>query len=139
MPEALSNEEIGFLLDVLDLARHGQTERLAELLDAGVPVNLTNAVGDSLLILAAYHGQPETVRLLLERGADTARVNDRGQTALAAAVFRQDADIVNALLAAGADPHHGGRPAVEIARFFELEEMLRLLGQRPEPSPAEDR
>jgi uncharacterized protein len=56
-------------------------------------------------------------------------VNDRSQTALAAAVFRRDAGIVNALLAAGADPHHGGRSAVETARFFELEEMLRLLGQ----------
>lgn len=136
MPEALSDEEIGFLLEVLDLARQGRTDRLAELLDAGVPVNLTNAAGDSLLILAAYHGQPETVRLLLDRGADTARVNDRGQTALAAAVFRQDAGIVEALLAAGADPCHGGRSAVEVARFFGLQEMLRLLGQPPSPPTA---
>ncbi len=134
MPEALSDEEIGFLLEVLDLARHGRTERLAELLEVGVPVNLTNAAGDSLLILAAYHGQGETVRLLLDRGADTARVNDRGQTALAAAVFGQDRGIVEALLAAGADPHHGGRSAVEIARFFELEEMLGLLRQVPPKS-----
>ncbi|MEO6501793.1 MAG: ankyrin repeat domain-containing protein [Jatrophihabitantaceae bacterium] len=139
MPEALSDDEIGFLLDVLDLARHGRTERLAELLEAGVPANLTNAAGDSLLILAAYHGQSETLRLLLGRGADTARVNDRGQTALAAAVFRQDAGIVEMLLAAGADPHHGGRSAVEIARFFQLEEMLRLLGQHPAEDGAQPR
>ncbi|MEO6503567.1 MAG: ankyrin repeat domain-containing protein [Jatrophihabitantaceae bacterium] len=132
MPEALSDSEIGFLLDVLELARHGRTERLAELLDGGVPVNLTNAAGDSLLILAAYHCQDETVRLLLDRGADTARVNDRGQTALAAAVFRQATAIVEMLLAAGADPHHGGRSAVEIATFFDLEEMLGLLRQPPE-------
>jgi ankyrin repeat protein len=133
MAEALSDEEIRFLLDVLDLARNGHTERLAELLDAGVPVNLTNSAGDSLLILAAYHGQGETVRLLLDRGADTARVNDRGQTALAAAVFRQDRGIVEALLAAGADPHHGGRSAVEIAQFFELTEMQALLrGESPQ-------
>jgi hypothetical protein len=131
MPETLSDDEIGFLLDVLDLARQGRTERLAELLDAGVPVNLTNAAGDSLLILAAYHRHAETVRLLLDRGADTARVNDRGQTALAAAVFGRDRGIVEALLAAGADPHHGGRSAVEIARFFELEDMQRLLAEHP--------
>lgn len=127
MPEALSDDEIGFLLEVLDLARAGATDQLAELLDAGVPVNLTNATGDSLLILAAYHSQQETVRLLLERGADTARVNDRGQTALGAAVFRQATGIVELLLAAGADPHHGGRSAIEVARFFQLEDMLRLL------------
>ena len=35
MPEALSDDEIGFLLEVLDLARNGRTERLAKLLDAG--------------------------------------------------------------------------------------------------------
>jgi ankyrin repeat protein len=127
VPEALSDDEIGFLLEVLDLARAGDTERLAEMLDAGVPVNLTNAGGDSLLILAAYHAHEDTVRLLLDRGADTARVNDRGQTALGAAVFRQAGGIVELLLAAGADPHHGGRSAVEVARFFQLEEMLRLL------------
>lgn len=131
MPEALSDDEIGFLLEVLDLARAGDTEQLAELLDAGVPVNLTNAGGDSLLILAAYHSHQETVRLLLDRGADTERVNDRGQTALGAAVFRQATGIVELLLAAGADPHHGGRPAVEVARFFQLEDMLRLLGGTP--------
>jgi ankyrin repeat protein len=127
MPEALSDDEIGFLLEVLDLARTGDTEQLAELLDAGVPVNLTNAAGDSLLILAAYHAHQDMVRLLLDRGADTARVNDRGQTALGAAVFRQAGGIVELLLAAGADPRHGGRSAIEVARFFQLEEMLRLL------------
>jgi ankyrin repeat protein len=127
VPEALSDEEIRFLLDVVDLARNGDTERLTGLLDAGVPVNLTNAAGDSLLILAAYHGHDDTVRLLLDRGADTARVNDRGQTALAAAVFRQSRSIVESLLAAGADPHHGGRSAIEVASFFGLTELLELL------------
>ena len=130
MPDPLSDDEIGLLLEVLDLARAGDTEGLAELLDAGVPVNLTNAGGDSLLILAAYHAHQDTVRLLVERGADTERVNDRGQTALGAAVFRQDGAIVELLLAAGADPRHGGRSAIEVARFFQLEEMLRLLGER---------
>jgi ankyrin repeat protein len=137
MPEALSDDEIGFLLEVVDLARVGDTEQLAELLAAGVPVNLTNATGDSLLILAAYHSHQETVRLLLERGADTARVNDRGQTALGAAVFRQATGIVELLLAAGADPRHGGRSALEVARFFQLEDMLRLLepaGEQAGPS-----
>jgi ankyrin repeat protein len=127
MPEALSDEEITFLLDVLDLARNGHTERLAGLLDAGVPVNLTNAAGDSMLILASYHRHEDTVRLLLDRGADTARVNDRGQTALAAAVFGQSRGIVEMLLAAGADPQHGGRSAIDVARFFGLTEMLGLL------------
>ena len=96
-------------------------------LDAGVPVNLTNDKGDTLLILAAYHGHDETVAALLDRGADHSRANDRGQTALAAAVFRQSTDIVRRLLAAGADPDAGGPSARATAIFFELPEMVGLL------------
>jgi hypothetical protein len=123
----LTDDELAFLQGAFDLAREGQGEKLAEYVDAGLPVNLTNSGGDTLLILAAYHDHPETVRLLLERGADHSRVNDRGQTALGAAVFRRSADSVGALLAAGADPDHGGRSAHEVAVFFELEDMQQLL------------
>ncbi len=110
-----------------DLAREGRTAELAEYVDAGVPVNLTNSAGDTLLILAAYHVHPDTVRALLDRGADHARVNDRGQTALGAAVFRQSDESVRALTAAGADPDGGGRSAREVAAFFGLGEMASLL------------
>ncbi|GAA1611803.1 ankyrin repeat domain-containing protein [Kribbella sancticallisti] len=126
----LTESELDYLRSLFDLARGGETEQLTATVDAGVPVNLTNSTGDTLLILAAYHQHPETVRALLDRGADTARVNDRGQTALAAAVFRQSADSVNQLLAAGADPALGTRSALDIASFFELPEMLELLTQR---------
>src|SRR4051812_3695646 len=94
--------------EVFDLARGGMTEELGEYVDAGVPVNLTNDKGDTLLILAAYHGHPATVAALLARGADHGRANDRGQTALAAAVFKQSAETVEHLLEAGADPDAGG-------------------------------
>lgn len=130
MTESLSEEELEFLRSMFDLARAGRTDELAAAVDAGLPVNLTNGGGDSLLILAAYHDHPETVRALLDRGADTARVNDRGQTALAAAVFRRSGENVGRLLAAGADPELGSRSAVAIARFFDLPEMLALLTNR---------
>ena len=103
----LTDDEMAFLQGAFDRARDGDTSRLAEYVDAGLPVNLTNAAGDSLLILAAYHTHLETVRALLDRGADTDRVNDRGQTALSAAVFRRSGPIVSALLDAGADPAVG--------------------------------
>jgi ankyrin repeat protein len=112
---------------VFDLARGGATEELSAYVDAGVPVNLTNDKGDTLLILAAYHGHAETVGALLDRGSDHSRVNDRGQTALAAAVFRQSTDAVSRLLAAGADPDAGGPSARATAVFFELPEMSALL------------
>ncbi|MEU2704456.1 ankyrin repeat domain-containing protein [Micromonospora aurantiaca (nom. illeg.)] len=129
MPDELDDETIAFAHRMFDLARAGATEELAANVDAGLPVNLTNAKGDTLLILAAYHAHPDTVAALLARGADPARVNDRGQTALAAAVIRRQEAAVRALLDAGADPDHGGPSAVETARFFELPDMLALLGR----------
>lgn len=115
---------------VFDLARGGHTQELAEYLDAGVPVNLTNDKGDTLLILAAYHGHAETVGALLDRGADHSRANDRGQTALAAAVFKQSTGTVTRLLEAGADPDAGGPSARATAVFFELPAMVELLDAR---------
>ncbi|GAA1618834.1 ankyrin repeat protein [Actinoplanes couchii] len=126
MPE-LDEETIAFANRMFDLARSGDTEELAGQVAAGLPVNLTNAKGDTLLILAAYHNHPATVTALLELGADPGRVNDRGQTALAAAVFRQNAAMVTALLGAGADPDGGAPSAVATAEFFKLPEMAALL------------
>ena len=129
MSDALTPEELAFLQDTFDLARDGDLVDLVARLDAGVPVNLTNGAGDTLLILAAYHVHADVVRALLERGADHGRVNDKGQTALAAAVFRRDPDIVTDLLDAGADPDLGPRSAVTVATFFDLPEMLHLMGR----------
>jgi ankyrin repeat protein len=125
--EPIDPEIIELAGRVFDLARGGHTEELVAYVDAGVPANLTNDKGDSLLILAAYHAHPELVAALLARGADHSRVNDRGQTALGAAVFRQSAEAVRALLAAGADPDLGGQSARATATFFELAEMSELL------------
>jgi ankyrin repeat protein len=116
---------------VFDLARGGHTDELVAYVDAGVPVNLTNDKGDTLLILAAYHQHAGTVAALLARGADHSRVNDRGQTALAAAVFRQSAETVRHLLDAGADPDAGGPSARATAVFFELPAMTELLAGHP--------
>lgn len=127
MSAPLTEAELAFLRHVVDLAREGETAELMAMVDAGVPVNLTTAEGDSLLILAAYHTHADTVRALLARGADTARVNDRGQTAVGAAVFRRCEPAVRALLGAGADPGLGRQSAHAVAAVFELDDMRALL------------
>ncbi|WP_328476894.1 ankyrin repeat domain-containing protein [Actinoplanes sp. NBC_00393] len=119
----LDAETIAYAHRMFDLARSGATGELAAQVAAGLPANLTNDKGDTLLILAAYHDHPETVAALLELGADPERVNDRGQTALGAAVFRQNPETVKTLLAAGADPDSGAPTAA----FFGLPEMAALL------------
>ncbi len=126
--ESLDDETLAFAHRVFDLAREGTTAELAGLLDAGLPPNLTNDKGDMLLMLAAYQDHLDAVRMLLDHRADTARVNDRGQTALGAAVFRKSEASVHALLAHGADPGLGSPSARDVAVFFDLPEMLALLG-----------
>lgn len=127
MSSDLTESELEALRDVFEMARTGDLAHISELVAAGLPVNLTNGAGDTLLMLAAYHRHPDLVAALLEWGADTSRINDRGQTALGAAVFRRSTASVEALLRAGADPSSGPRSALEVAAVFELPDMLALL------------
>ncbi|ASD22943.1 hypothetical protein B7495_13270 [Cryobacterium sp. LW097] len=110
-----------------ELARDGRTGPLGEMLDAGVPLDLVNGRGDSLLIVAAYGQHGETVRELLRRGADTAVVNTMGQTALACAVFRGNEPILLDLLQAGADPDLGSHSGIQIADQFALPRMRAVI------------
>ena len=119
--------------DVIELAnrafaaaRAGRTDELAALLTAGVPVNLCNEAGDTLVMLASYHGNLAAVKTLIDRGADANRANDRGQTPLAGAVFKAEDEIVTALLDGGADPFAGQPSAVDTARMFGRHELLAL-------------
>lgn len=113
---------------VFDLARHGDTDTLAAYVDAGVPANLTNDSGDSLVMLASYYGHVSAVHALIQRGADVDRANDRGQTPLAGAVFKGEQDVITALVEAGADPAAGTPSAIDTARVFGRTELLSLFG-----------
>jgi ankyrin repeat protein len=128
MSEAPDPEVVEFATKIFDLARKGGTEALIAYVDAGVPANLTNDRGDSLVMLAAYHGHADAVRALLARGAEADRINDRGQTPLAGAVFKGEQEVIEVLLAAGADPAAGTPSAVDTARMFAKAELLELFG-----------
>ncbi len=118
MGDAPGPEMVELAHQMFDLARQGESERLAAYVDAGVPANLTDAQGNTLLMLAAYHGHATTVTRLAGLGADVDRVNDRGQSPLAGAVFKDEQDVVRALLAAGADPDAGSPTARDTAAMF---------------------
>ncbi|MGW7267890.1 ankyrin repeat domain-containing protein [Streptomyces sp. NPDC054842] len=128
MSEAPDPEVVELATKIFDLARRGETEALVEYVDAGVPADLTNDRGDTLVMLAAYHGHADTVRALLERGAEADRINDRGQTPLAGAVFKGEEAVIRVLLDAGADPAAGTPSAVDTARMFARTELLELFG-----------
>ncbi|WP_232548143.1 ankyrin repeat domain-containing protein [Propioniciclava soli] len=103
---------------LFDLARAGDAARLAAYVDAGAPVDLTDADGNTLLMLAAYHGQAATVAALVERGADVDALNGRGQSPLAGAVFKGEDAVIDVLRAAGASPDAGTPTARATAAMF---------------------
>lgn len=116
---------------VFDMARTGDTARLAACVDAGVPADVTNDHGDTLLMLAAYHGHVSAVRMLLEHGADPNVLNGRGQSPLAGAVFKAEAEVVRTLLDGGADAEAGTPSARATAEMFGHTRFLEWF--RPSP------
>ena len=121
-------ETLALAHKLFDAARQGDSALLSGDLAAGAPATLTNAAGDTLLMLAAYHGHTDTVRLILQHGGDANGANDRGQTPLAGAVFKGYAEVAQALLEAGADPDAGTPSARAAAQMFERKDILALLG-----------
>ncbi|MBP2320906.1 ankyrin repeat protein [Kibdelosporangium banguiense] len=113
-----------------DAARCGDAPALEELVGAGIPVNLSNEAGDTLIMLAAYHGHAAAVSCLVKLGADANKANDRGQTPIAGAVFKAADEVVKALLAGGADPFAGTPSAVDTARMFGRAELLALFERK---------
>ncbi|WP_319464000.1 hypothetical protein [Micromonospora sp. RTP1Z1] len=64
MTDDLDAETLAFAHRMFDLTRGGATEELAEYVDAGLPVNMTNDKGDTLLLDAGAdpdHGNPSAV------------------------------------------------------------------------------
>jgi ankyrin repeat protein len=111
---------------LMDLARQGAAE-LITYIDEGAPVNLTDSVGNTLVLLASYHGHAELTSALLARGADPNLANDKAQTPLSGAIFKGDPEIIRALVAGGADPSLGRPSAYETAQYFQREDLLALL------------
>lgn len=102
---------------VFDLARQG-ADVLLDLVDAGLPVELADQAGNTLLMLAAYHGHATLTAGLAERGADVNRLNGNHQAPLAGAVFKNEADVIRVLVEHGADPDAGTPSARATAQMF---------------------
>lgn len=102
---------------LFDLARQG-ADVLLDLVDAGLPVDLADDAGNTLLMLATYHGHAELTEGLAERGADVNRLNSKDQAPLAGAVFKDETDVIRVLIEHGADPDAGNPSARATAQMF---------------------
>ncbi len=112
---------------IFDRARAGEADRLAACIEAGASADLSDARGNSLLMLAAYHGHARTVQILIEHGATVDAMNHRGQTPLAGAVFKGYEDVVRVLVDHGADPRAGTPSPWDTATFFDQADLLEVL------------
>ena len=127
-PSSLPPAALDLATKLFNLSRTGSTPLLRTYLSAGIPKNLTNSQGDTLLMLASYHGHAETAKMLLEQGADANVLNDRGQSVIAGAVFKGWDDVVRVLYQGGAEPELGQPSAVDCARMFKRASCLKLFG-----------
>jgi len=129
----ISNEEARYVelqLMALDFARQGETESLAAMLRAGLPVNLADAKGQSLLMLASYHGHFDTAQLLLatERMWIAATIADRRP--LGGVAFKGYENIAVLLLKHGADinaDNGAGMTPIMYASLFGRAKAVELL------------
>ncbi|MEF2550670.1 ankyrin repeat domain-containing protein [Aurantimonas sp. A2-1-M11] len=120
-------ETLALAAMVFEAARRGDAVAMADFLDKGLPPNLRNDKGDSLLMLASYHGHVELTQLLLTRGADPSLTNDRGQTPLAGAAFKGETGIAQLLLDHGASVDGtgpDGRTPLMMAAMFNRTAMV---------------
>ncbi|KJR85804.1 ankyrin [Sporothrix schenckii 1099-18] len=124
-PQGLPDEAIALASRLYNGARAGDLALFQQALPAGLPANLANEKGDSLLMLAAYYGHANLVRLLLHHGADPNRLNDKGQSPLAGAVFKAEDAVIEALLEGGADPEFGSPTPLETIVMFRQEDKWR--------------
>lgn len=114
-----TDEMIQVALELFDACREGQTERVLAYVDAGVPVDLTDHQGNTLLMLAAYHGHTALVEGLAARGAGVDTANDRDQVAVAGALFKGYDEIVAVLVRHGADLDVGTPTGRDAAAMFD--------------------
>ena len=130
---SLPPEALALAAKLFDLARQGDLATLTPYLAAGIPANLTNSSGDTLLMLASYYNHAPLVSHLLSRGADPNVLNDKGQSPLAGAVFKGYEEVVKVLVEEGkADIRNGHPNAVDTAAMFKKWECAKFMGVEEE-------
>ena len=68
--------------DIFSYARHGRCNDIERLLDRGIPLNVRDEYGNTLLTIACQNGNKKVAKLVLRRGADINIRNHKGNTPL---------------------------------------------------------
>ena len=112
-------------------AEAGKTASIAELLDAGLDVDIRDKSRRTALHCATVSGNPHVIRLLLKGGAQVDAICDQHYTSLRyAVVWEHSLKVIRTLLENGADTEtrsHSGLTVLHHAAVMDLEEVLALL------------
>uniref|UniRef100_A0A1I7TQL8 ANK_REP_REGION domain-containing protein n=1 Tax=Caenorhabditis tropicalis TaxID=1561998 RepID=A0A1I7TQL8_9PELO len=97
---------LSFVREALQSINMNKTERVCQLIRAGVPVDSvdTPQTKNTLLNWAADFATAEVVKALLTNGASVDLANSKDETPLHSAILKADPEVVKILLAAGANP-----------------------------------
>eukprot|EP00944_MAST-04C_sp_MAST-4C-sp1_P005003 g5003.t1 len=102
---------------VLSAARHGRVQEVGAYLDQGVPVNIRDKFGNTILAIACQNGLKKMAKLALRRGADINSRNYKGNTPLHFCFTYGYGDTLGQyLISKGADPsikNHQGTTCYE--------------------------
>ncbi len=117
----------------------GDTQSVRVLLAYRANVNAANNDGNTAMLYAARYNHPETVLALLapltmQYRADINMQNKKGETALYWAALKGYAPVVKILLANDADKTlktTDGQTAMDVAKKYKREEVIKLLKMRP--------
>jgi ankyrin repeat protein len=125
-------------------ARDGQGEVIYDLLTQGVPVDATDGIGWTALMLAAKHCRKLAAQLLLDAGANVNQRNESGNTPLVYAVKSGCTEIVELLLERGADINYRGDKGDRLLKVAHsrqdnrVEALLRQYGAVEAPEVVEE-
>lgn len=115
---------------VFEAAKTADSVSILRYLKDGGDINLKNAQGHSLLMLAAYYGHVELCQALVQAGADVNSRDHFSNTILMGVSFKGHTQVAKLLIENGADINalnKGEQTALMYAQLFGRAEIVNLL------------
>jgi ankyrin repeat protein len=107
-----SNVDAEDVKEIFQSTRHGRASEVTQLLEKGVPVNVKDKFGNTILAVACQNGLKKLAKIALRRGADINSKNYKGNTPLHFCYTYGYGDTLGTyLISKGADPdirNHSG-------------------------------
>lgn len=92
--------------DIFSYTRHGRGNDVERLLDKGIPINIRDTNGNTILIIACQNGNKRLAKIALRRGGNINVQNYKGNTPLHYCYHYGYGDLLGQyLISKGADPY----------------------------------